>query len=346
MKDTRVRGLGLLCAGAALIGTLGACGDSSDEGSSGSTTTTAKAAKTVRVAHFLPNVANTYNQANKKGSDTEAAKLGNVKVQTFSSDFDPNKQVQQIQTATATGQYDAFIVNALDGVRVVPAIRAATAKGIKVVCEFSICGPDQAKFAKQIPALAAQTGINAGKLGDQAAPVVNAACKGKDPCNLAIMFGLQQLVSEKWWADHLKAGLDPNVKVVATGEGAFLADPSYKAFKDILQAHPNIDAVVAPGDQMIVGSEQAIKEAGLKGKIALIGTGASDSALKAITDGRWYGSAILRPYHDGQVAMEAAVHAARGEKVEPLTDTLATPLVPGGVVTRDNAADWKPEWAG
>lgn len=340
-RGTLARVAGISCAGVVAIGTLGACG--SDDGTGGSG---ASAKKPVRVGLFIAVSASTHQQAMIKGAEAAATRLGGVKIRTFDAASDANKQVQQVQAAAASGQYDALVLAPIDGARLVPAIKQAAAKDIKVVCTFSVCGPDQAKFAKQLPELVAQTGVNAGVLGEQAAPIVNKACAGKDPCKLAIMHGLAQLVSEKWWADKLKVGLDPNVKIVATGQGLFAPDASYKAFKDILQAHRDIDVVASPGDQMIVGSEQAIDEAGLKGKVKLIGTGAGVIGTKAVKDGRWFATAAFRPYHDGYVGMKYAVDATRGQKVAPLTNTQISPLIPGGFVTAENVAEWKPEWAG
>jgi ribose transport system substrate-binding protein len=302
----------------------------------------------VNVAHFIVAQANTHQQGMVKGAEAAAKELGDVRIRTFSAEFDPNKQVQQIQTAIGSGQYDALLIESVDGARVVPAVKQAAAKDLTVVCAFSVCGQDQAKFEKEMPEVAAQLGIDSGKLGSDAAPIVAEACAGKDPCNFVIMAGAPALVTEKWQLDELKAGLEeyPNVKLVATGEGGFLADPAYKSMKDILQAHRDVDVVFSPGDQMVVGVEQAIDEAGLKGKVALVGSGASVLGTKAIKEGRWYSSAVLRPYNDGYLGLQYAVKAARGEKVPPLTDTGATDLAPGGYITKENVDAWKPEWQG
>jgi len=342
-RRTRVRVAAMVSAAMLAALALTACGSSDDKSSGGGS----KSDKPLRIAHFVGLAANTYNQASVKGADAAAAKQGNVKVQVFSADLDPNRQIQQIQTAAASGQYDAFVVQTVNGVTVVPAIKQAAAKGITITCAFAVCGPDQSSFSRQMDELASQSGINAGRLGTQAAPVVGEACRGKSPCNLVIMAGVPGLGTEKPYLDNLKAGLKrfPNVKVVATGLGGYLAEPSYKAMKDILQAHSDVDAVVGLGDQMIVGSEQALREAGKSG-VALIGDGASEIAVKAIREGRWYGSSILRPYNDGYVAMTNAIKAARGEQVPPLVDSEASPEIPGGVITSDNVDKWKPEWAG
>jgi ribose transport system substrate-binding protein len=339
-RGTLWRVIAIACAAAVLMATVAACG------SSGSSSAAGGGGQPVEVAHFLSTLTNTYNKADEEGGEAAAKKLGNVKVQAFASEFDPNKQIQQIETAAASGQYDAFVIAPLDGVRVIPAIEQAAAKGIVVACEFSVCGDTQNEFANELKGVTVQTGINAGLMAEQTAPSVNAACKGKSPCNVVIMYGLPQLVAEKWWGESLEANLEPNVKVVATGEGEFLAETSYKNFKDILQANPDIDVVVSSGDQMIVGVQQAIDEAGMEGKVALIGTGASESSVGEIEAHKWYGSHVLRPYHDGYVSTELAVRAARGEKVPSLVDTLKTPVIPGGMVTQENAGKWNPEWAG
>jgi ribose transport system substrate-binding protein len=300
----------------------------------------------VNVGLFIQASTNTASQAMQKGAAAAAKALGGVRVRSFSADFDPNKQVQQIQTAVATGQYNAIVIVPLDGTRVVPAIKQAAAKGVKVVCIFAVCGPDQSKFARELPEVSAQTGINNVKWGRLAAPVVNDACKDKHPCRVVIMRGLAQLASEGGYVDTLKAGLAPNVQVVATGQGQYLADASYKAMKDILQAHRTVDAVLSTGDQMAVGVEQAIDEAGLKGNVAIIGSGAGIPGVKAVKDGRWFATVLARPLNDGYVGTKYAIDAARGRRVPPLSDTQASPRVPSGVVTAATASNWRPEWAG
>jgi ribose transport system substrate-binding protein len=342
---------GIVCVAVIAIATLEACGSgsSSSTASSGAGTTVADTAsgKPVQVGMFLVDTTNTYSQAELKAAKRAAAQLGNVKVQAFFASTDANKQVQQLQTAAATGRYNGLIVMPIDGARVVPAITQAGAKGIKVACVFSVCGPDQSKFANEMPKqVVSQTGIDAGDGGAEMATQVNKACAGKNPCNVVVMLGYTQLASQKTWDTALTARLAENVKIVATGQGQFVADPSYKVVKDILQAHPDVDVITSVGDQMTVGAEQAVDEAGLKGKVKLLSSGAGAISTKAVKDGRWAATAIYRPQNDGYLAMKYLVEALRGQKVPPLTNTQKDPRYPSGFITADTAASWTPEWPG
>jgi ribose transport system substrate-binding protein len=349
-KQMLARAAGTVFAAAATVA-LVACG-SDGSPADGAAKEGKAGGKKVVVAHFLASNS-THQQEYQRGGDAAAKALENVTVRNFVAgpDTDPTKaakQVQQIEAAAATGQYDAFLIEPADGAAVVPAIKQAAAHGIAVVCGFGVCGPDQSRFGKQMKEVATQMGIDGGKIGDQAAPIIHEACEAKDPCNLVIMAGIPGFPAEDLELERLKSGLRQfsDVKLVATGVGRYTASVSFKAMQDIVQAHPRIDVVYAPGDQMIVGSEQALDKTELKGKVALIGSGASALATTAIRENRWYASAVFRPFHSGYVGVEYAVKAARGEQVPELVDSEASPLAPSGFVTPENAGKWKPEWAG
>jgi len=322
-----------------------ACG-SDDEG----TATAGGGAKDkkAKIAMFIVDSSNTHQTAALRGAQEAAKELGNADIRSFGAAFDPNKQVSQIQDATASGQYNAFIVDAVDGTVVVPAIEQALAKGIKVVCGFSVCGPDQKKFSKQIEGIVSQVSTDYERVGRAGGVAVAKACGDKDPCRAVYLGGTPTLAADqsftKGWKEEVAKY--PNIKVVATAQGQFLADPAYKAMKDVLQANKDVDVVGSVSDQEIVGAAQAVKEAGLAGKVALIGDGASEEAVKGIKNGTWYGSTVLRPFNQGRLAAEFVIKALRGGKVPPLIDSDESPEIAEGYITKDTVDGWKPEWPG
>lgn len=338
------------------------CGSDSDSdstatsGSGGSETTAAEggsgdSGEPVSLAMFLVATANTHQQAALKGAEQAVEEDGNASLRAFNGNFEPSVQSNQIEDATASGQYDAFLINSVDGTQTIPAITKALDEEIVVVCGFSICGPNQDEFAKELP-VTAQVASDYFAVGKAEAEALVKGCEEKnlDPCNVVLFNGASTLAAGIAITESIKEVVaeHPNVKIVAEAEGLFLSDPSYKAMKPIIQAHPELNAVVAAGDQEISGALQAIEESPLKGKdIVLVGDGASEIGTKGVKSGVWYASALLRPFNEGKVEAEIAIAAARGEEpAEDLINSALDPDFPTGYIDASNVDQWEPEWAG
>jgi ribose transport system substrate-binding protein len=345
-RSAPARRVACLVAAVLASGLVAACGSGGDGVGDAATSS---GPKKVRIAMFLVATANTHQQAGRKGAEAAIRTDGNASLRVFGAEFDPKKQASQIEAATASRQYDAFIVNSVDGTATVPAITKATGRGIKVICGFSVCGPDQDAFSKQLAGVSAQVSTDYGAVGRAQAKALADACKSVDPCNTVYIDGAPTLAAEmtitKAFDEAIKSS--PNVKVIAHGEGQYLATPAYKSMKDVLQAHPDINAVVSPGDQMIDGARRALDESGLKNKdVALIGDGAGKIAAEGIGAGKWYASAILRPFHEGELEAKAAIAAVRGSKVDQLVNSSVTPGIPELYLSKASLSKFKPEWDG
>src|ERR1700737_2533441 len=103
MRSKLRKSLGV-CA-MALVSMTAACGGSAQ--SSGSS-------HPVRIALFVLATANAYSAGHIQGATAEAKKLG-ATLKVFDGGFDATKQYNQLQDATTSGQYDAFLVVANDG---------------------------------------------------------------------------------------------------------------------------------------------------------------------------------------------------------------------------------------
>ena len=94
----------------------------------------------LKIAMFMPAVNTSYLQANIKGAQDEAAKVGGT-ISLFDAKFDPMNQLNQMQNAIQTKQYNAFIVFPLAGQVVCKvATEDAPKAGILVSSyHFSVC---------------------------------------------------------------------------------------------------------------------------------------------------------------------------------------------------------------
>ena len=117
----------------------------------------------------------------------------------------------------------------------------------------------------------------------------------------------------------------PNIKVVAEQEGKYLANTGRTAMQNMLQAHPDVNVAGSSGDQMTAGMEQAVKSAGLTGKVELIGNGASIPGVAAVRAGRWYATVANLPYTEGYPRVRSTrswrprAHRSRRSRLSSMT---------------------------
>jgi len=107
------------------------------------------------------------------------------------------------------------------------------------------------------------------------------------------------------------------------------------AGQDILTANPELDAIYAACGPPLLGALEAIKSAGLEGKLITVGFDAGPDEVAAIIAGTETGSVAQFPAKMGSLGVQAAFDAAQGKDVEPNIDTGTE------MVTKDNAADFQ-----
>ena len=75
------------------------------------------------------------------------------------------------------------------------------------------------------------------------------------------------------------------IEVVASISADWDQEKGLKASEDILQANPDVDAIVGSNDLMALGAVQAVKSAGKLGEVLVVGDDAIPSALSALVAG-------------------------------------------------------------
>lgn len=346
--------LPILTAGALSVGLLlAACSSNSESGqattaepSSAAASVTAAEpsvpATPVRVAYLSFAVANTYDEPMLAAAQA-VADAKDAEVTVFDAANDPDKQFSQLQDAVSSGQFDAIIVQAINGSGLIPEIQNALSQGIKVVVMDQIVGPDLSTDQPQVDGLSANVVFVPTEIGTKLGGLTAEACKSKDPCQVGYIYAIKVSALDTALREGFDAAIaGSTAHVVAEGENFFTVEGGLKAAQDMLQKNPDLDVIVS-ADQGIIGAEQATKAAGLSP--ALIGYGGSELGLAAIKDGSWYGGVMQAPTDEGRVAMEAAIAAVRDGTdtgaFNPLTD-----LPNGGVINQDNVGEFVAQWKG
>ncbi len=124
----------------------------------------------------------------------------------------------------------------------------------------------------------------------------------------------------KGFTDRIKEKY-PKVTIVDTQYGAGDQLKSTDLAKAIIQAHPNLKGFFGANEGSIIGVLNGVKELKKEGKIVVIGYDSGQQQMDAIRSGVESGAITQDPIGIGYKAVEAAVKALRGEKLDKNIDT-------------------------
>jgi ribose transport system substrate-binding protein len=114
---------------------------------------------------------------------------------------------------------------------------------------------------------------------------------------------------------HLALDQAKGIKIVASQTANWERDQGFNVFQNILQAHPDVQALFACNDMMALGAIEAISAAQSKHKIIVVGFDAIDDSRRAILKGEMSASVAQHPEEMGSLAVEHAYKAMKGERI-------------------------------
>ena len=111
----------------------------------------------------------------------------------------------------------------------------------------------------------------------------------------------------------------------------------YNATKAMLVAHPDVDGVWSANDEMAMGVIQALKEAGLAGKVLVNGTDGIPEIFDAIKGGLACSTVLQDAKYQSQLGLSMALAAKAGKlDVAKMPPEHRSFMIPGVQVTREN----------
>jgi len=122
----------------------------------------------------------------------------------------------------------------------------------------------------------------------------------------------------------------PDIELVAEGVANWEADEGYTVMEDFLTAHPEIQAVFAESDRMILGASQAAEAAG-RDDIILVGLDGIVDALRAVKDGDIAADVAQRPDLMGEFAVTYGVEYLKTGDIDVVIITPMTLALPDNV---------------
>jgi ABC-type sugar transport system substrate-binding protein len=310
-----------LVVGVSLSLTVAACGGSDDSGGSAAGGGDAKS-----VGVMIKGLDNPFFAAMNDGVKAAAKDTGaNVQVQAAASLTDTSGQASKLE-ALIGQDMSCYVVNPISQTNLVQPL-AQVPDGTPVVNIDSPVGADAAKQAGLT--ISSYIGTDNVAAGGMAADTMASLAKGG---KIGVVGGISGDATSAARVEGFTGGAKGRFEPLKTVAGDWDRAKALNAAEDLMRANPDIKGFFAANDQMALGIAQAVKNAGKKGKVAIVGVDGIEDALKAISAGDLSATVSQYPYTIGQLGVEACVAAASGKKLP------ADVKAPVQVVTKDNVA--------
>jgi ribose transport system substrate-binding protein len=296
----------MLSAAILAIGTItAACNRGTTSGTGGSS----------KVAFVMKTLNHPFFLDMQRGAE-EAAVQSRIQlvVQAAEREIDVEKQMQIIENLLQTG-IRALIVTPSGSREIASAIEKANRANVPViVVDTRVDAKAAADNHLDIKSFIGSDNYEGGRIAGE---YLIKATGGK--AHVAILEGIP---GHETGDSRLRGFRDalqqhPGMSIVASQPANWERDQGFTVFQNMLQAHPEIDAVFACSDLMALGAIEAIAAARRSDRIRVIGFDALDDARKAIAAGRMEASVAQSPRDMGRIAVESAARLLRGESVPP-----------------------------
>lgn len=233
----------------------------------------------------------------------------------------PEKESTLINTYIARG-VKAIIISPLSKNGSVAALKRANDAGIKIILYNS---PLSANFP--VTSVDSSNEALGQSTGTMAAKFIKEQLGGK--AQIALL-GFKSLLPQQsnartngFLSEVEAAG---QVKVVAEQDG-WTPEKAVSVAANILTAHPHVNIIFAANDGGTIGAVEAVKQAGLRGKVFVFGIDGDSQMVDFMREKNpiLIGTTAQLPFKIGEAAYNAAIDAIDGKKVPK---TIEVPVVP------------------
>jgi ribose transport system substrate-binding protein len=257
-----------------------------------------KPGEKIRIAYMPPATEFAYYMAIGEGIKAQAAESGaEVFMLAPEKGSDIAGQMKMIQDVMVQG-VDAIILSTHDEKAAAPLVQQAIDQGIAVI----LVNSDIKSFPTGVNAVVGygqRNGTTA--LGEYIAKKVN----GK--ANVGVLEGQPGWHSTERIGGFLDAfAAYPDMKIIASAPTAWNVETGNKVMMDMMQAHPEIDLVVAANDYIAIGANQALKSLG-RDDVLLYGNDGDTTGLEQIYAGDWEGTVNTTPFEMGKIAQQVTM---------------------------------------
>ncbi len=264
-----------LCAVSVLALVSGCGGDSEAP----KTTVTVKEGSSITIALLPKKKGIAYFTSCAEGAEEAAKALGNVTViYDGPTDGSPEKAASMIEKWTLKG-VDVIAVSPNDPSVLAPAMKAAQAKGIKIITWDADAAPDTRSFF-----------INQATSQQIGEAMVDALIKdmGSVEGQVAIVTATLTAANQNAWIDAMKARLAdkyPKVELVAIKPCNEDQKIAFQVAQDLMKAYPDLKGIFGISSVAFPGAAEAIKQAGKSGQVQITGLSTPNAMKNYVKDG-------------------------------------------------------------
>jgi ribose transport system substrate-binding protein len=263
----------------------------------------------------------------------EACRHPNVKLVVLDGNVDVAKQSNDVRDLLARG-VDAVLLSPVESAALVPAARAVQSAGIPLIVMDRDVPTEKTLFIGQSNVtMAEQVAERMAKdLGGKGNIVVITGLKGSSPA-VDRDKGMKNVLAK-----------NPDIKVLAVGDGQWIREPSVPLMEDFLTAHPDITAVFSHAEESAWGAQLAIARAKRCGdKIRHYTFDGSNAGFKAVKEGTFGADGNYTPFI-ADIGLRAALYTLMGKEIpgkQPYDQPGQRLLLPDSpTVVPENASEW------
>lgn len=285
-----------------------------------------------KIAVLLPGPTG-YFVATKEGIDA-AAKENNVKIEYADAQWDASKQLAQAEDFIVKG-VDLIAICSVDSGSGEKIVKSANESNIPILAFTNAIGGEESGQYDGLVSYVGQNEVNTGAVTGELAKQL----LGKDGGKAILIEGVPGTTPQINRKKGLERALEgSNIEVIFNQTSNWEKEQALKIVEDMIQKKTEFNIVICQDDNSATGAGQALKEAGLKDTVKVIGLGGSIDGLQAVKDGLIDGTTYMSAVEEGHVAIETAVKFLKGDTVEPVTEIKQVE------VNKDNVDTFKGEW--
>lgn len=249
----------------------------------------------------------------------QKASAPDITLEVVFADDDPAKQQSQVENFVAR-KVDAIILNPVDKIQSAAAVDFAYEAGIPVITLA------QTSDSPNVTAHVGSDDLESGRL--QMERLLSVVPENAKVAYIDAVLGHSAQVFRSQGYNEILSE-HPDVELVVHDTANWSGEEALRLVENWLQTYPEIDAIAAMADCILVGAITAVENAGLSGQILLSGIDCDMPVLEKIKEGVVDSSIWQDGVGQGEHALRIAIEAAKGNAVSDY-------MIPYEVCTAEN----------